>query len=102
MDKITTIDYKIEKLKQKKAKIQTQEAVLFMKEVEKIFKEGFSPDIALAVLSDWATATESKKKEWTTRSHSFRKLAIQNAQQKTKTHHSADLQKWKAKANPNG
>ena len=64
-----------------------------MKEAEKIFKDGFSPDIALAVLSDWTTASETKKKEWTTRSHSFRSVSVQSAQQKTETHNSADLQK---------
>ena len=93
MDKITTIDHKIEKLRQKKQKLQTQQAALFMKEVEKVFENNFSPEIALAVLSDWGTATESKKKEWTTRSHSFRVVSAQNVQRKTERRHSVDLQK---------
>ena len=85
MDDIANIDDRIIKLKKKKIRMQTQKAVLFMKEAQKIFKDGFSPDIALAVLSDWTTASESKKKEWTNKSHSFRPVSAQSAQRKLET-----------------
>lgn len=82
MDNIANIDDRIVKLKKKKIRIQTQKAIIFMKEAEKIFKDAFSPDIALAVLSDWNTASKTKKKEWTTRSHSFRTVSVQSAPRK--------------------
>jgi hypothetical protein len=91
MDKLANIDNRIEQLKKRKAKIQTQQAVLFTKEAEKIFAEGFSPDIALAVLSDWTTASDHKKKEWTARAHSFRTVSIQKARPKAETHDSTAL-----------
>jgi hypothetical protein len=92
MDRLTTIDNKIEKLRKQKIKLQTQQALLFTKEAEKIFEDGFSPDIALAALSDWKTATESKKKEWTTRSHSFRASSLKNSHPKVETHNPTSLQ----------
>ena len=92
MDKLTNIDEKIERLKKKRLKLQNQQAVLFTKEAEKIFEEGFSPDIALAVLSEWTTASDTKKKEWIARSHSFRSVSVRSTQSKTETHNSADLQ----------
>lgn len=85
MDNIANINERIVKLKKKKLRMQTQKAVLLMKAAEKIFEEAFSPDLALAVLSDWTTASESKKKEWTHKSHSFRTVPIQSARQKTET-----------------
>lgn len=93
MDKIINIDNKIDQLKKKKQRIQMQQAILFRQEAEKIFENGFSPDIALAVLSDWKTASEIKKKEWTARSHSFRTAPNGNTRAKIETHDSADLQK---------
>ncbi len=78
----TNIDAKIERLKKKKAKVQNQKAVLFMKEAKQIFQDDFNPGVALAVLSDWAGATEAKKKEWIARSHSFRPKQAQRAKRK--------------------
>ncbi len=92
MDKIINIDNKIEQLKKKKQRIQMQQAILFRNEAEKIFQDGFSPDLALTVLADWKTASDHKKKEWTVRSHSFRPVNVQNAESKAKTHNSTDLQ----------
>lgn len=93
IDNIANIDDRIVKLKKKKIRIQTQKAILLMKEAEKIFKDAFSPEITLAVLSDWTTASDSKKKEWTTRSHSFRAVSVSNTRQKTETLDSTALQK---------
>lgn len=92
MDQIINIENKIEQLKKKKQRIQTQQAILFRQEAEKIFQDGFSSDLALAVLADWKTATDAKKKEWTARSHSFRPVNVQNAEPKAKTHNSTDQQ----------
>jgi hypothetical protein len=89
MDKITNIDNRIDNLKKQKLKLQTQKAILFTREAEKIFENSFAPEIALAVLSEWATATEAKKKEWTVRSRSFRIYPSQNARPKAEAPHSA-------------
>jgi hypothetical protein len=85
MNKLTHIDQKIERLKKKKTKIQLQQAVHFIKEVEKIFQEGFTQDLALAVLSEWTTASDTKKKEWASKSYSFRPVSVHHAQRKTQT-----------------
>lgn len=85
MDNIANINEKIVKLKKKKIRMQTQKAVLFLKEAEKILKDAFSPDIALAMLSEWTTASDSRRKEWTSRSHSFRNVSVQSARPKTET-----------------
>lgn len=81
-DNLTSIDEKIERLKKKKAKIQNQKAVLFMKEAVQIFQDDFVFEVALAVLSDWPNATEAKKKEWIARSHSFRPFPAQRVKRK--------------------
>jgi hypothetical protein len=71
-DKITHIESKISQLKQKKERIQTQQAILLMKEAQKIFQEEFSPDVALKILKDhWNSATEAQKEEWKKRAGSF-------------------------------
>jgi len=90
--KVLNIDHKIDRLKKQKARIQVQQAVLFMKEAEKIFQDGFAPDIALTVLSDWTTAPEPKKKEWENRAHSFRPASMQRAQRKTQTRDPAHIE----------
>lgn len=35
------------------------------------------------MLSDWNTASETKKKEWMSKSNSFRPASVQSAQQKS-------------------
>jgi hypothetical protein len=91
MDKLTNINNRIESLKKRKAKLQTQQAVLFTKEVEKIFKESFAPGMALAVLSDWTTASETKKKEWANKAPFFRFTSPQCLRQKAETRNSTSL-----------
>lgn len=83
MDKITRFNDRIEKIKKDKLKYQTQQAILFRREAEKLFDGSFSPEIALAVMSEWKTATDSKKKEWTNKSNSFRLSSVQRTQRKT-------------------
>ena len=82
-DKLTHIETKISQLKQKKERIQTQQALLLMKEVQKIFQEEFSPDVALKILKEhWTDASEAEREEWKKRaglflssSHKTRKAA---------------------------
>ncbi|MBY0501032.1 MAG: hypothetical protein K2P93_03410 [Alphaproteobacteria bacterium] len=71
-DKLTHIENKISQLRQKKERIQTQQALLLMKEAQKIFQGEFSPDVALKVLKDhWNGASETQKEEWKKRASSF-------------------------------
>lgn len=64
-DKLTNIDEKIQRLKKRREKLQTQQAIHFMREAQRIFQDGFTPDIALNILSKtWSTASESQKKDW--------------------------------------
>ena len=91
MDKITNIEKRIEQLKKRKTKFQTQQAVLFTKGAEKIFKENFAPDLALAVLSEWTTASETKKKEWANKAHSFRFNTPPSLRQKAESYNSTSV-----------
>jgi hypothetical protein len=102
MDKITTINDKIEKLKKQKIRIQAQQAVLFQHEAEKIFGNSFSPEVALVMLSEWTTATDSKKKEWTNRANSFRFSSVQNSQGKTAIPEPTSHQNGKTQTAENG
>lgn len=71
-DRLTHIENKITLLKQKKERIQTHQALLLMKEIQKIFQEAYSPDIALKILKDqWNDASETQKEEWKKRGGSF-------------------------------
>lgn len=83
MDKLTRFNDRIEKIKKDKLKYQTQQAILFKREAEKLFDDNFSPEVALAMLSEWKTAPETKKKEWTNKSHSFRLIPLQKVRSKT-------------------
>ena len=98
MDKLTRFNDRIEKIKKEKLKYQTQQALLFRREAEKFFENDFKLEIALAMLSDWKTAPEHKKKEWENKSNSFRTASLQNAQQKAETHDAAPHQNGKATA----
>lgn len=71
-DRLTHIESKISQLKQKKERIQTQQALLLMKEVQKILQDQFSPDEALKLLKEhWNGASEAQKEEWKKRAGSF-------------------------------
>lgn len=70
---LVRIDKKIQALKKKKEKIQIQQALLFMKETQKIFSENMSQNLALVILTEiWAKASNSQKEEWQKRARSFR------------------------------
>ncbi|MBL8677204.1 MAG: hypothetical protein JNJ47_07295 [Alphaproteobacteria bacterium] len=71
-DKLTHIETKISQLKQKKERIQTHQALLLMREAQKIFQGEFSSDVALKVLKDhWNGASEAQKEEWKKRAGPF-------------------------------
>lgn len=80
---VMRIDEKIQQLKKKKEKIQTQQALLFVKEAQKIFKEEFSPDMALTILATtWSKASKTQKEEWQKQAYSFRQLSFQKDNKK--------------------
>ncbi|HUX79468.1 MAG TPA: hypothetical protein VMW10_06990 [Alphaproteobacteria bacterium] len=72
-DKLLTLEKKIQRLKEKRNKLYTQQALLFFKEVEKIFKDGFCPNLVLDILAHTrATASAIQQQEWEKRVPSFR------------------------------
>lgn len=78
MDQLTTIDEQINRLKKKKERVQTQQAITFMREAQKIFQTDFSPDVALSILSEtWGTASEKQQAEWKKRGCDFRLASTQ-------------------------
>ena len=95
-DKLTHIDNKIHQLKQKKERIQTQQALFLMREAQKIFQGDFSPDAALKLLKDyWSGATDAQKEEWKKRAGSFLTSSAET-RKKTKVHSPAPQQSGKA------
>jgi len=72
-DKLMTIEKKIQRLREKRDKLNTQQALLFYKEVEKIFKDGFCPALVLDILAHTrAAASALQQQEWEKRVPSFR------------------------------
>ena len=70
---LSLIDQKILQLKQKKEKIQTQQAALFIKEAQKILGEEFSIELALGILSHaWKDVSSKQKEVWSTSFDTFR------------------------------
>ena len=64
-DTISNIDQKIIQLKQRKEKLQTQKALIFLKESQRILGEKFSPELAAHILShSWKASSDNQKKEW--------------------------------------
>lgn len=64
-DQFSKIDQKILQLKQKKEKLQTQQALIFLKESQRILGEKFSPELAVHILSHaWKASSDNQKKEW--------------------------------------
>lgn len=72
-DKLMTIEKQILRLKERRNKLYSQQAVLFYKEVEKIFKNGFCPALVLDILTKtYETASALQLQEWEKRAPSFR------------------------------
>lgn len=64
-DTISNIDQKIIQLKQRKGKLQTQQALIFLKESQRILGDKFSPELATHILSNtWKSSSDHQKKEW--------------------------------------
>ena len=83
MDQLTTIDEQINRLKKKKERVQIQQAIIFMREAQKIFQTEFSPNIALSILSEtWGTASEKQQAEWKKRGATFRPSSVQSSSKK--------------------
>ena len=96
IDKVTTIENKILELKKKKERLQTQQALLLMKEAQKILKEEFSLEVALSILKDsWTAASKTQKAEWKTRERSF-PVSASKTHQKTQNHNPTPEQNRKA------
>ena len=93
MDQLTTIDEQINRLKKKKERVQTQQAIVFMREAQKIFQTDFSPDVALSILSEtWGTASEKQQAEWKKRSCDFRSSFVPSSNKKPQSLEPADQQ----------
>lgn len=85
-DKLLNLEKKIQRLKERRTKIHTQQALLFFKEVEKIFKEGFCPNLVLDILAQTrATASALQQQEEEMRAQSFRTSSAQNHHTKPQT-----------------
>ncbi|HBG35160.1 MAG: hypothetical protein A2X70_01975 [Alphaproteobacteria bacterium GWC2_42_16] len=96
IDKLTTIESKIQQLKQKKERIQNQQALFLMKEAQKILKEEFSLETALNILRDsWAASSKAQRTEWTTRANSF-PISAPKTHKKAKKHNPTPEQIGKA------
>lgn len=64
-DQLSNIDQRILQLKQRKEKIKTQQALIFLKESQIILGEKFSIDLAIHILSNsWNSSSDQQKKEW--------------------------------------
>ena len=86
IDQLTTIDEQINRLKKKKERVQTQQAISFMREAQKIFQTDFNPGIALSILSEtWVTATEKQQTEWKKRARDFRPSSVQSSSKKSQS-----------------
>ncbi len=64
-DQFSKIDQTILQLKQKKEKLQTHQALIFLKESQRILGEKFSTELAAHILFHaWKASSDSQKKEW--------------------------------------
>jgi len=81
---VVRIDEKILELKKKKERIQIPQALLFMKEAQKIFKEDMSFNLAPLILSEtWNKTSHSQKEDWQKRAASFCVSSFQKNEKKT-------------------
>lgn len=91
-DKLMTIEKRIQRLKERRNKLYTQQATLFYKDVEKIFKNGFCPTLVLDILTKtYETASAIQQQEWEKRAPSFRTEPVHSTcthpQTTESTHH---------------
>ncbi len=77
MDKLIHINERSDRLKKQREKMRTQQALLFMRDTQKIFEDDFVPDIALGILSEmWGAASEKQKEEWKKRGTSQKRSKL--------------------------
>ena len=86
-EKFVSIDQKIQRLRQKREKLHMNQALFFTKEVQRVFGEEFSLEMALVVLEKtWSTASKNQKEEWHKHIPSFRASFISSHEQKSDSH----------------
>ncbi len=101
-DKLITIEKQIHRLKERRNKLYAQQAVLFYKEVEKIFKNGFCPILALDILTKTCeTASALQQQEWKKRVPSFRIESTNSNCKNPQAAEPTDLQSRRAKIQKN-
>lgn len=97
MDKIIALENQIQKLRKRREEIQTRQAILFFRGVEKIFKEGFCPNLVLDILAQTrATASAIQQQEWEQRARSFCRNTFHNNDDKPQTVKPTDHQSGRA------
>lgn len=62
-EQLLAIERKLKKLKERRKKIEIQEALLFFKEVQMIFKKGFCSELALRILAQAADIASDIQKQ---------------------------------------
>ena len=78
-NQIKNINAKIDRLRKQKAKTQTQQAIGFMRETQKILRDDFMPEMALNILSEtWRSSSEAQKQNWRTQNHFQPSVVKQN------------------------
>lgn len=75
---ISKLDQRIVQIKKRKEKLQTQKALLLVKEAKAILGDNFSVSLVLSILSNsWDTSSEKQKEEWMSSARSFRERSTQ-------------------------
>lgn len=97
MDKIIALEKQIQRLRKRREEIKTRQAILFFRGVEKIFKEGFCPNLVLDILAQTrATASAIQQQEWEQRARSFCRNTFHNNNDKPQTVKPTDHQSGRA------
>lgn len=85
-DDISKIDQRIAKLKLKKEKLKTEQALLLLKESQIILGDDFSFDLVLSILTQsWTSSSPKQKEEWKESIHSFRRPSQELSSSKGKS-----------------
>jgi len=91
MSKTKEIDHRIERLKQKKKQLEKTQALGLYKKLHQIMKEEFSPELAMAILTEvWSKATTEQKEVWLNKAESFRFPKRERPRRKTSQNHPKD------------
>ncbi len=85
-DDISKIDQRIAKLKLKKEKLKTEQALLLLKESQIILGDDFSFELVLSILShSWTSVSQKQKEKWKETVHSFRRPIQETSSSKGKS-----------------